>query len=80
MKYWKKPEKKLGWMLKYRLDDIGKNDLKAIAKWSDEYHGVEKSNPYRAKQKHHFYFLAKNPLFYLVAAHDSNRVIPPIRS
>ena len=47
-------------MTRYRLNNIAKEDLLAIAHWGDEHHGVERSNQYRDDLKAHFVFLAEN--------------------
>ena len=49
-------------MIRYRLNNIAKEDLLAIARWGDGHHGVERSNQYRDDLKAHFVFLAENLL------------------
>ena len=56
-------------MARYRLNNIAKEDLLAIAHWGDEHHGVERSNQYRDDLKAHFVFLAENPLLYPAVEH-----------
>ena len=56
-------------MAKYRLSNIAKEDLISIACWSDEHHGIERSNQYRDDLKAHFMFLAENPLLYPAVDH-----------
>ncbi len=56
-------------MAGYRLNNIAKEDLLAIARWGDEHHGVKRSNQYRDDLKAHFTFLAGNPLLYPAVGH-----------
>ena len=56
-------------MARYRLSNIAKEDLLAIARWGDEHHGVERSNQYRDTLKAHFALLAENSLLYPAVEH-----------
>lgn len=70
MKSGLKPDNNPGYrMPSYRLSDLAKQDLIAIARYGDENFGIEQSDFYRDKLKKRFSLLAKQPMLFPAVDH-----------
>ena len=70
MRYGKKPGSRVKRnVADYRISEVAKQDLLAIARYGDEHYGVEQSNLYRDGLKQRFLIIVKEPMLYPAVDH-----------